>query len=352
METTRRTFIQSATALAAMPLVPAFAQSLPSFRYCSSAAVPRAFSGYVFLPEVLGFDKNLGFSADTTYTAGTGNAMQLLLSNQVDLANPGLLEFIAMKKKNPDLPVKLVYCQDYASSYITVVAEDSPYKKISDLKGKSIGVLSLGSGAVATVKSQLRREGVDPSAVEIVSVGADSAAYAAFKSKQVEALSLFIGTIAAMESNGANFRRFTTPVSTGGFAVTESFLAKNRALVVKALQGIALSTTVMQLNPKVAVEAYYKKYGAPNGDRDKAMNGDIHAVERTMSIFKRPDDKHQWGELTEEQWTNLIDFVGPDSGYTAANTKYSDFFYPDLIPDINKLDLAPAMKIVKNGLPA
>jgi NitT/TauT family transport system substrate-binding protein len=347
---TRRTFLQAAAG-AGLGLAgwrPAGAQALPKVRYVSSSPVARPYHAYLYAGDRAGLHQKIGIQPEFLWIAGSAATLQLLISGDADIGNIGILEFIAAKKRQPTLPLSLIYCHDYRSSYVTVVPVDSPIKSVADLKGKTVGVLSLAAGTVPTVKAMARQAGIDPASVQFVAVGADAAALVALKSGRVDALSFFIGSVAGLENLGNTFRSFSPEVSSGVFVTGNAFLVRSRDLAVRGLQGVALSTRFAQLNPAAAARNYYAMFQQPTGDRDKALRDDVHAIEKTLTIFKQPNDGRRWGELTEADWSKLIAFAGPEFGLKPEDTKYSDFFNGDLITDVNKVDMTLAEAAAKS----
>jgi NitT/TauT family transport system substrate-binding protein len=351
MTTTRRTFLQASAGLSLAPWA-ARAQTLSKVRYVSSSPVGRPYHAYIYAGAKAGLHAKVGVEPEFLFIAGSGAVLQLLLSGDGDIGNIGILEFIASKKKQPTLPLSVVYCHDYTSSYITVVPEDSPVKAPADLKGKSVGVTSLASGAVPTLKAMAREAGIDPSSIQFVAVGAEAPAMVALKSGRIDAYSHFIGVIAGLENLGMKFRSFSPDVPSGVFVTSNALLAKNRDLVVRGLQGIALSTRFAQLNPAAAARNYYETFQKPIGDTAKALRNDVHAIEKTLTIFKQPNDGHKWGEMTEAGWNKLVALAGPEYGLTPENAKFSDYFNGSLIGDINKIDINALAEQAAKSAPA
>jgi NitT/TauT family transport system substrate-binding protein len=339
MTATRRTFLQAAAGLGAMRWRAARAEALQKVRYVSSSPVARPYHAYIYAGALAGLHAKVGVEPEFLWISGSAATLQLLIAGDADIGNIGILEIIAAKKRNPTLPLSTVYCHDYRSSYVTVVPQDSPIRSIADLKGKSVGVLSLAAGTVPTVKAMARQAGIDPASIQFVAVGADAPAMVALKSGRVDAYSHFIGAIAGLENMGMKFRSFSPEISSGVFVANNAFLARNRDLTVRGLQGIALSTRFAQLNPAAAARNYYAMFKQPTGDKEKALHDDIHAIEKTLSIFKQPNDGRQWGELTEADWNKLIAFAGPEFNLKPEETKYADFFNNSLIADVNKIDI-------------
>ena len=321
------------------------AADLATIRYVHSTPAARPYHSYSYAGEPAGLYAKIGLKPDFNFISGSAAAMQLLVSGDADLANVGILEYISARQKQPTLPLSMVYCEDYNSSYVLVVPEDSAIKTLADFKGKSIGVLSLGSGSVSTTKAMLRKAGVDPAGVQILAVGADAQALAALRSGVVEGLSYFIGSIAGLENTGMKFRYFTADIPSGIFVASRTGLTRNRDLIVRGCQGIALSTAYSEIDPIGAAKGYQTLFGKP-GVAQTVLEQDAHTITRTMSIFKQVDDKRLWGQMTKDDWQRLIAFTGADFGLD-ANTDMGQFFDDSLIADINKLDIVGLARAAK-----
>jgi len=74
--------------------------------------------------------------------------------------------------------------------------------------------------------------------------------------------------------------------------------------------------------------------------------------EKTLSIFKQPNDGHKWGEMTEAGWNKLIALAGPEFGLKPEDTKFADFFDGSLIDDVNKVDIATLAETAAKSAPA
>jgi NitT/TauT family transport system substrate-binding protein len=325
------------------------AEDLPKVRFIMPGATFRPYLNYVYGGELLGFNKKLGLTADYNGVQGSSAAVQLVLAGEGDIAHLGMLDFILAKIKQPNLPVRLIYCQDYTSAYVMAVPENSKITSITELKGKSIGVLSIASGAVLTAKSQLRLAGVDPNDVNILPTGTEAGAMAAMRTGQVDALNYHIGTIGVMENMGAKFRTFAPRIPSTGYLVSDRFLAKNRDLVVKAMQAVELATIFMLENPTASVRTFYKAYGTPQGDAAKILEQDVHVAKLNMAAFRQLNETRPWGELTQKEWDDLVAFSGPASGLT-SEAKMPTYFDASLIGDINKIDTNWATTAAKAAL--
>ena len=154
MNTTRRMFLQAAAGLGLAPWSPASAQSLSKIKYVHSSPVARPYHAYSFSGKGAGLYDKIGLVPEFLFISGSAATLQLLISGDAHIGNIGILEFISSKKKQPTLPLSVVYCHDYHGSYVTVVPEDSPIKSVADLKGKTVGVLSLAAGLAAELSGR------------------------------------------------------------------------------------------------------------------------------------------------------------------------------------------------------
>ena len=347
MSTTRRKFLTmtslAGVATLAAPMV-ARSQSLPLVRFVGAAPVVRADHAWMFLGIPMGYYEKLGFRGDFLPSAGSAAAVQLVASGAAEVANSGFLELIEIKQRQPTLPVHMYFSQERSASYQIIVPPEGPIKTVADLKGKVIGVPSLASGAVPSARGMLRREGVDPKDVTILPIGIGPQALAALKGGQVDAISIFVGQIAAMENLGQKFRIFTAPIAGGGMVMSDAFVKKDPKLATAIFQGMILNQRIMQMDPAAVVRAYWKQYGEPPGDKTKAMKDNVHLVERTAENFQRLDDPQPWGAYTDQEWTTLKEFF---AGLVPMDAKLSQFYDGSLVVGGNKVDMKLAQDAIK-----
>ena len=174
MTTDRRRFLQAAAGLSLAPWA-AHAAALSKICFVHSSPVARPYHAYTFAGARAGLYEKIGLDPEFLFISGSAATLQLLISGDADIGNIGILEFIASKKKQPTLPLSVVYCHDYRGVVCDGRARGQPDKSVADLKGKSVGVLSLAAGTVPTLKAMAREAGIDPALHQFVAVGADAA---------------------------------------------------------------------------------------------------------------------------------------------------------------------------------
>jgi NitT/TauT family transport system substrate-binding protein len=343
---TRRTLLRlmSSAPLLGMP-ISALAQATTPIKFVGAAAVARPDQGFMFVGMTTGFYKDLGIQGDFFTTSGSGSVIQLIATNQAQLGHCGMQELMTAKQNNPTLPVRGVFLQDIGAGYEIVIPTTAPVQTIAELKGKRIGVMSLASGAVPFVKSMLQTAKVDVNTVELLPVGTGAQALAALRAGRVDALSLFRGQHAALENLGIEFRYFTVPYPSSVMLANETFLANNRAALVRALQGLVLSQVFMNANPEAAVRSFFQINGRPREDEDKALREGVHLIKRAAELWKKPDDNRKWGLMTDQDWLQLAKFSAIDITPEQVKSLYTN----DLIDEVNKVDIKVALEAARRA---
>lgn len=316
-----------------------------SIRFAGSAAVARADQGFMFAGIPTGIYKRLSVKADFVTVAGSAASIQLLVANQAQLAHVGMLELLAAKRNNPNLPVKAVYLQDVKSAYEIVVPDDSAIKTVADLKNKKIGVISLASGSIPTVQAMLHQAKVDIKSVEMLPVGAGAQALAALRSDRVQALALFRGSHAAIENLGIKLRYFTPDVPSAVLAANTNQIETNRTGIVHALQGVVMNTVYLQTNPAAGVRAFWSLFGKPAANEEHELRANARLISRTAELWKQIGSPGPYGDMNDATWLKMLDFIGPSFEFDRARIK--DVYTSDLIADVNKVDLKAAIDMAK-----
>ena len=107
--------------------------------------------------------------------------------------------------------IRAVYNHVREPIYTIAVLKDSPLKDLKDFGNKTIGVLSLSSGATSVAKAMLRTANFDPEKdVKWLPIGLGPQAAAAIAAKQVDAIAMWDWAYATLENLGYQFRHFET----------------------------------------------------------------------------------------------------------------------------------------------
>jgi NitT/TauT family transport system substrate-binding protein len=335
--------------LVVLSAAPASAQT--KIRYLLTSPSPNvAEAAHSSVPEKLGYWKDAGLDVTVTPFNGSTGATQVVISGSAEftMASPeALLVGIQEGAK-----IKGVYNHVREPIYTIAVVKDSPIQKLEDLKGKTIGVVSLSSGGTIVAKAMLRSIGYDPEKdVKWLPIGLGPQSANALKANQVDAIAMWDWAYAILENAGFQFRQFETPGTASLLSLmlitNDSFLAANREAEVKFAQGIAKGALFALTNPEAAVRIHWDKYPASkptNIPEDQALKEAVHVLQARLSKYKtegRTDPR--FGAFTPKEWTLTRDFFF-DVGMIKAKPDVASYYTNDLIDEVNRFDRAAIVK--------
>jgi NitT/TauT family transport system substrate-binding protein len=161
---------------------------------------------FYYLPltvaERLGYFKEEGLEVEIPDFPGGARALQALVGGSADMVSGAYEHTINMLAKKQ--PIKAVVLQAKYSSIVLLLPKDkaAKYRGGRDLKGLKIGVTAPGSSTNMFVNNLLAKDGLKPTDVSIVGVGAGAGAVAALEKGEIDAISNLDPVITQLESTG------------------------------------------------------------------------------------------------------------------------------------------------------
>lgn len=160
----------------------------------------QVYPGAVTLIPIIAFEKGYcqkyGITCELVTIPSSVVGLQSLLSNGIDVANPAVEAFLQLAGQGS--PVRTIGSTYSGNPYMLVLSgqpkDSSPkgYKDIiRDLKGKKVGVTTLGSGPYYTLRTFLKEAGMSIDDVTPIAVGAPDTAYPSVAHGQVDAAMSF-----------------------------------------------------------------------------------------------------------------------------------------------------------------
>src|SRR5574341_1648408 len=150
-------------------------------RTISSAASPFA------IAMKLGWFAEERIVVDLVPMPGSTDCVRNVATKEVDFALPRV-EPLAIARPQ-GLRAKIYYTAYQGNIYGIAVPAESPIQKVADLKGKSIGVIAMGSAGVIMARALAATAGMDPDKdIKIVVAGEGARPAALLQGKQVDAL--------------------------------------------------------------------------------------------------------------------------------------------------------------------
>ena len=139
--------------------------------------------------EQKGYFKEVGLEVEIVDLAGGARALQAVVGGSADVVSGAFEHNINMQAKGQ--PMRAFVLQGRAPQIVLAVSTKTMpnYKSVADLKGKKIGVTAPGSSTNIMANYVLAKNGLKPSDVSFVGVGASQGAVAALRAGQIDAIS-------------------------------------------------------------------------------------------------------------------------------------------------------------------
>jgi len=307
-------------------------------RTISSAAAPFA------IATKLGWFRQDGIEVELIPIAGSTDCVKNVAAKHVEFSLPSV-EPLAIGRRQ-GVKAKIFYTAYQGNIYGIAVPADSPIQKITDLKGKIIGVISMASGGVPIAKALAVTNGLNPEKdINIVVAGEGAQTAAMLRSKQVDALSQFDTQYAMVENAGIKLRLLDTKeidrYPSNGFLALEETL-KSRAKEAIALgRGYAKGTIFAVNNPEAAVRILYEVFPQtkPTGkDEPTAIRDDTKVLQARATNWRlEKAGVKRWGENSEANYAAYADFMFK-WGIIKEKVGVKDLVTNELIDEINRFD--------------
>jgi len=306
-------------------------------RTISSGAAPFA------IATRMGWFKEEGIEVTVVPLAGSQDCVQNVATREIAFALADVPSLAAGRIQG--LRAKIYYTAYQGNIFRLAVPADSSIQKVSDLKGKTIGVISMGSG-VLFAKAAVARVGLDPERdVKIVVAGEGAQTAAMVRSKQVDALSQFDTQYAMVENAGIKLRLLDAEEidhypSNGLLALEETLRTRRKEAVVLA-RGYAKGTVFAISNPEAAVRILYEVFpqAKPTGkDETTAVRDDIKVLQARIANWRLENaGVKRWGESSEARCAQYLDFL-LKWGVIKERITVQDLITNELIDEVNRFD--------------
>lgn len=302
----------------------------------------------VAVAKYLGYFEREGLDVTLIPVKGSNEvAIQVSAGNaDVGLASPA--DAIIGMQPSKGLSVQYYYNIYYRNIWPASVPAASPIKSVAELKGKKIGVLSMGSTGISFGRAYAKDAGLDPANdITFVPIGAGAQALVAIKQGLVDGM--VFNDSALAKFGVAGFEARLLPVSaklrdlpdTSILARRDTLKSKGAELVGFA-RALAMGYHFTVENPAAAVKITWKLYpeAAPkNMTSTEALAQGIAVCNARMAIWSSPKANGIDGNFVAGDWENLVGFL-KDAGLLTEPVPIDRIYTTALLPDINKFDHA------------
>jgi NitT/TauT family transport system substrate-binding protein len=305
----------------------------------TSAAAPYA------VANKLGWYAADGIKVELSPLPGSTDCVKLVATGDLMFSVPSIEPLAIIHPQGVN--AKVFYTAYQGNIYGIDVPAESPVKAFADLKGKKVGVQSMGSAGVIIARAVAETSGLNPDHdINIVVIGESAQAAAMVRGQQVDALSLYDTQYALIEQAGVKLRGLPTPTSrypANGFIALDDTLKSKRKIAVAVAKGYAMGTVFAMANPEAAIRILYEVFPQTRSTgKDEATA--IHDDELTMNARAanwklEKGGVARWGESNMDNYAAYLDFL-LKYGVIKQKADAKELVTNDLIADINTFDPA------------
>jgi NitT/TauT family transport system substrate-binding protein len=235
------------------------------------------------------FDQNALDIGDLQNIA-SAQGVPALISNNVQIAQVGGSEVLSVNAEGGDL----VVVAQLAGVYPFVLEVAAPIKTIADLKGKKIGVSSVGSSSDIATRAALKKMGLDPDKdVVILAVGSAAQRTAAMLAGSIDAGVSQPPDSLAVEAKGFHvlydLASQKLPSANTSVVVTRTFLNASKPVVQRYVDSLVQGIRKMKADRQFGIDVL-KKYFKSTDDVAMAATYDFYAQLVTATQpFPKPE---------------------------------------------------------------
>ncbi|MBI3707405.1 MAG: ABC transporter substrate-binding protein [Proteobacteria bacterium] len=222
--------------------------------------------------DVGGHFKAQGLDVQITNVRGTSIAIQQVVAKQAQVTRVGALDLMKAVAAQ-GVPLVSIATSLHEGIFSLVSLKSAPLKTPADMKGKTIGVASIGGGQENTLDLLLVSSGVPVAEVPRQAIGSSAGNIELLKQGRVN------GFFATVETS-LIFRRANEPVEIvsaakfapmpgGAIVVRRDFAAENPDVAVRFLRAMRASAEeLLTADPNMIIERIEKKYEI-SADKDR-----------------------------------------------------------------------------------
>jgi NitT/TauT family transport system substrate-binding protein len=292
----------------------------------------------------MGWFKEDGIEVTLVPLAGSSDCVKSVATKEIPFALAAVEAHAVARTMG--VKIKTFYTAYQGNIYRLAVPADSSIRTIGDLKGKTIGVISMGGG-VWFAKALIAMAGMDPERdVRIVVAGEGAQTAAMVRSKQVDALCQFDTQYALVENVGVKLRLLETKeidrFPGNGFLALEDTLRTSTKEAIALARGYAKGTVFGIANPEAAVRILYEVFPEvrPTGkDEATALRDDTRVLQARIPNWRlEKGGVKLWGESSEANYADYLDFLFK-WGVIKEKVSAQDIITNELIEEINRFEV-------------
>lgn len=252
-----------------LPCLPANAQERVKLQV--SSATKTLGYGPLWLASKKGFFAQQGLDVDLVAIRSSDISIQALAGGSTQVSGAAADAPIVAVERGLDL----VIVGGIINGLTQSIMGGKKFKSYEDLRGATIGAISLTSGVTFALRYVLKTKGLEyPRDYKLLVIGGSPQTYAALTTGQIDAAALSLPLNYAAEEMGFNeIGRFLDVIPNyqlAALSLKRSWAEKNRAIVVRFMKAMALTMHWLYRNKESATDFLAKEM---NLKRDHARKG-------------------------------------------------------------------------------
>jgi NitT/TauT family transport system substrate-binding protein len=274
---------------------------------------------WLMMPQALGYWRQEGYDVQVQPVGASLQVVQQMVGGNAQI---GEINSTVVVQANvvTKIPVRVVMLNGVIDTRISVL-EDGPVKTVADLKGKTIGVFSLASGAIPLLKSYLAANGLDPNKdVSLIPVGLGAQPVDALRTNKVQALVYWGSANANFENAGLKLRYLSDPdwlkIPDFSLVALQKTIDADPDMIVAIVRGAAKASLFAETNPDCVRKLQWAHWPntKPTAAADEATAAQwdlrsLNAMLATMQAAYNLGGGKLWGDVSAQDFGRMQDFM-------------------------------------------
>ena len=287
------------------------------------------------VPKHLDFFKSEGLDVKLQGAPSGTVAAQVIQTNGAQLGTTAPESIMQMREQGGDI-VAFFGLKRNAGTFV-VVMDDSPIQKLEDLKGKTIGANSFGSGGGYSLKQGLGEIGITSEQYTQITISPGPGAFAALQSGKIDAMVVWDSMLGVAENTGLKLRKinisFQDRLAGMAIAVNGGFVRTDPGAVGAYCRAMTKGLVFTKANPEAAISIFWDEFPTTrpaNLDEATARKNAAHILDRFLEMALQGQPQNgELGDFIPAAWQNTyatFKNLGSLKGLGAATDAYTDRF--------------------------
>jgi NitT/TauT family transport system substrate-binding protein len=289
------------------------------------------------VPKRLGYFRSEGLDMRIQGAPSGTVAAQVIQTNGAQFGTTSPESVMQMREQGGDI-VAFYGLKRNAGTFV-VVMDDSSITKIEDLKGRTIGANSFGSGGGFSLKQGLSELGIAPTQYIQVTIPPGPGAFTALQTRKLDALVVWDAMLGVAENSGLKLRKisisFVDRLAGMTMAVNGPFARANPAMVAGYCRAMTKALLFTKSNPEAAISLFWEEFPTvkpTNLDNATARRNAAHVLGRFLeAALEGQPENADMGEFIPDAWQKTFATfkrLGSLKGTGTAADAYTAQFVP------------------------